>query len=583
MSGKRLTRGQRIAGKVGAAAVIAAMTSLPSELGHLLTGGQDTTQMAWAGKPPPSPPPPAAAPAAEPLNVAPSVHWFAAWDEANAPGSSDFFPTPSTYTGIANTQTQLNGSAVAGKPLGIKVEVPLSSADATNLFNTHYTGGKAISYVFGDFEGGTQATALTNITTLVNQVRGSTWSKNAYVGHYDLTPLNDADDPSYHAGGIGPNASAHRHWGKPEYDSSHVNMANTQLYPGAADFRNKSTFDWPNANIRTGLFIAPLERMTATQNVLNASYSGHKQIPWVARFNNAGNTSLDSDQNSSNGYQFVPGAALPQAGLNSTQTANQMLSRGDFSAQILHYRMRGAYSVNLFKEGDVGSVIAAAGNPDGAYTSAQAKQDVRDGWYNHSWNGRTNQIFAQSDAKPATMTLNPIVDSGTGMSRAESSGSLWSGTYSLNMANPASTNTVKGQNGKGALDILVSNLDTADHLVKFGTVDVYDVFTDHNANGYTYSEASNDLTMGRNALVQQGMHKLLQFDLVTTRVYNNASYTGGFKTQTVWLLNQNYNVFNNNNGRNDIGIPEPTTFGMLAAGGTMAVVCRRQRRKPAKA
>jgi len=38
-------------------------------------------------------------------------------------------------------------------------------------------------------------------------------------------------------------------------------------------------------------------------------------------------------------------------------------------------------------------------------------------------------------------------------------------------------------------------------------------------------------------------------------------------------------VFNADNDRNGRGIPEPTTFGSLAAAGAIAVVCRRQRRK----
>src|SRR6185369_11730337 len=74
----------------------------------------------------------------------------------------------------------------------------------------------------------------------------------------------------------------------------------------------------------------------------------HKQIPWVARFNNWGNNSLDTNNNPADGYRFVPGAPLPQSRLSGAQTAHQMMSRGDFSAQILHYRMRGAYSVMLF-------------------------------------------------------------------------------------------------------------------------------------------------------------------------------------------------------------------------------------------
>ena len=85
------------------------------------------------------------------------------------------------------------------------------------------------------------------------------------------------------------------------------------------------------------------------------------------------------------------------------------------------------------------------------------------------------------------------------------------------------------------------------------------------------------------------MHNMLEFDLVTTRVYNNSNYTSknngngksGYQTKTVWLLNQNYVVFGNNAGRGDTGIPEPTTFGMLAAAGSMSLVCRRQRRNKA--
>ena len=94
---------------------------------------------------------------------------------------------------------------------------------------------------------------------------------------------------------------------------------------------------------------------------------------------------------------------------------------------------------------------------------------------------------------------------------------------------------------------------------------------------HTYDDGSL-LAPSRNALIEQGMHRLLQFDLVTTKVYHNAGFGGTFDTKTIWLLNQNYLVFTNNN-RNDVGIPEPTTFGMLAAAGSMAVVCRRQRRK----
>ena len=167
------------------------------------------------------------------------------------------------------------------------------------------------------------------------------------------------------------------------------------------------------------------------------------------------------------------------------------------------------------------------------------------------------------------MTLNPIIDgtSDSGGKRAEQTGTLWSGVYSLSLKQ---------------LDILASNLDTTNHLIKFGTVDIYDVFTARNGSGYTYQDNSQSLTLSRNALIEAGMHRLLQFDLVTTRVYNSSSYSGSYKTQTIWLLNQNYTVFTNNN-RNEHGIPEPTTFGIMAAAGSMAVVCRRHRKNKIEA
>jgi len=539
--------------------------------------------MALAGKspPPPPPPPPASAPNVEPLNADPNVHWFAAWHEQTAPAPADFYPVPSNVGGVPFMQTQLNASAAIPKPLGIRVETPLSTTDANSLFNSKYpmpSGPKAISYVFGAIDTGTSAAQTTIIKNLVSQVRGSTWSKNAYVGQSDLVPLSSPDN--FRRGPL--------FFTESQYKDAKVNMANTELYPGDSTNRNKSTNDWANANIRTGLFVAPVGRMTAVQDKLDSSYKGtetltlaldrHKQIPYVTRFNNWGNSSLDTDQNPANGYAFVPGAPLNNGYVNLTpaQTANQMMGQGDFSAQIFHYRSRGAYSVKLFSESAAQTAVVG-------YTGAQAEQDVRDGWFGGGAPigpgtpagtglgpiAHANNIFGQTDNKRATMTLNPIIDgtsANAGM-RAEQTGTLWSGVYSLSLKQ---------------LDILASNLDTSNHLIKFGTVDVYDVFCVKNGSGYTYADNANVLSMGRNALVEAGMHRLLQFDLVTTRVYNSqADYlalNSKYSTKTIWLLNQNYVVFNNNN-RNDVGIPEPTTFGILAAAGSLGMICRRHRSK----
>jgi hypothetical protein len=243
--------------------------------------------------------------------------------------------------------------------------------------------------------------------------------------------------------------------------------------------------------------------------------------------------------------------------------------------------------VNLFSVPDASTPGGNSGGGVLGYNEASARQDVRDGWYGGTGVGalapiaHANMLFSKPDAEYATESYNPTVDGTTdpAKKRSEQSGTIWSGVYSLSM---------------GKLDILASNLDTVDHKVKFSLStgvngeehtlgDNKDgIYIAKNGSGYAYDDGTL-LNMGRNALIEAGMHRLLQFDLVTTRVYKNSTYTGSYSTKTIWLLNQSYQVFTNNN-RNDVGIPEPTTFGMLAAAGSMTVVCRRHRRnKQAKA
>jgi hypothetical protein len=186
--------------------------------------------------------------------------------------------------------------------------------------------------------------------------------------------------------------------------------------------------------------------------------------------------------------------------------------------------------------------------------------------------------MAQGDNQYATMTLNPNVV-GVGMNdRAEKAETIWSGQYSLTAPNTAS------KNNQGDMAILASNMDNVDHLIKFGMGDTpYDIYLEKNAAGYTW-EDNSDAEGSRNALIKSGMHKMLNFDLVETRVYDSFDLVGSeqkktYALRTVWLLSGSYDVFMNNGGRNDIGIPEPTTFGSLAAAGAIGMVCRRHRRK----
>ena len=245
MSGLKVSRGQRLVGMIASAAAMN------------LVG---TAAFADGPKP-------------QALNTPSGTHWFSDWEVKTNPAPLDFYATPNANNGnVPFVQGQLNTSATLGKPLGIQVyQGPLSSATASSLFNTHYNGDKAISYVFADFETGNKATDVSQTLALVNQVRGSKWSNNAYVGEFNLTPLK----------GYGPNVKdGYDPFGRgtpayteSQYKSAKVNMANTALYPGSAQDRNKSTFDWANANIRTGLFIAPIGRMTAVQSKLDKEVS----------------------------------------------------------------------------------------------------------------------------------------------------------------------------------------------------------------------------------------------------------------------------------------------------------------------
>jgi hypothetical protein len=544
-----------------------------------------------------------ASPYPAPANSGTTVHWFADWEVNTNSAPTDFFITPFTTTGnVTAVKAALQVSANQGRPTGVKItNAALSSAAAMSLFNMTYGTNpvQPVSYVFCDFEGSdsndnsddAKKFKLKKVKEIVAWT-DATQSNRNYVGEFGLVPLSGVDTGAHNGtGGYDPTRRGALFYTKSDYTAARVNMANTDLYPGSPNFRNKSTGDWAGNNIRGGLFIGPIGRMTAVQNVLSAPAAGggagefkgdiksvannmgkstqsqyNKQIPWVTRFNNFGNGSLNNTVVAGKPFAFKPG--LPAGSLTASQTANQMLGRGDFSAMIQHYRMRGAYTVNLFEPGVVG------------YTKTQMQDDVRSGWYGGSLNpadpnganatsrsaiAHANMIFGQADSKAATMTLNPVID-GTSLAtgiRSENSGTIWSGEYSVNMKK---------------LDILMSNMDqTMGHMIRFGKVDAYEVFTQKNGSGYVYDDgvltASN-----RSQLIESGMHRMLQFDLVSTRVYKKSNFTGGYKTQSVWLLNQNYLVFGNNAGRGDTGIPEPTTFGMLAAAGSMSLVCRRQRR-----
>ena len=142
-------------------------------------------------------------------------------------------------------------------------------------------------------------------------------------------------------------------------------MANPELYPGAPDYRNAAPtaiqlcwrFDAPN--IRSALFTLPIERLTIATNELYGRGASLSQT------NNGSATDASFAGGFKSGPEHPLGHAVQQLRQRrpdqrcraprrprsvpdgAANPANgQFPSRGDFMAQILQYRMRGADSIN---------------------------------------------------------------------------------------------------------------------------------------------------------------------------------------------------------------------------------------------
>jgi len=268
-------------------------------------------------------------------------------------------------------------------------------------------GKYKIDYTFADFEG---PDAVERTRSLMSRIKASSVTgpavsaNRAFVGNYHFFPtVVDRTAPAL------PSPYAN-------YFATGINMATEDLYPGSPGFRNPASGDSTAPNIRSALFTLPIERMTLTNVTLPA---GHAHVPYVNRFNNWGNLSLDTDRNAANGYQFV--------------TLNQLPSRGDFRAQVLHYRLRGADGVQGLDGGVVG------------YTQQQFQADIAAGW---NGTAEVREILADPNARRATLDTQVKTDGV--LKSLENAGVVVSGAYS---------------EIKGKLVLLVSNLDESAHAV----------------------------------------------------------------------------------------------------------------------
>jgi hypothetical protein len=476
---------------------------------------------------------------------------------SNQPGSNvgqpGFAPAPFlNNSNAAQVAAILQSRQNSNLLLAVKVIEPLTNPASVAIFNQF-----PVNYVFADFE---DAAAVGRTRALADQVIASGTSRNAYVGNFNFYPNagNDTTRPGV------VNTIAQSFQNRPvsqDYFDSRGRVgttfgrqtANQALYPGAPDYRNPAAGNSNAPNIRAALFTLPIQRQTfATNGLLNRSvptgsqstayntpFSGYQNgaqnIPYATRFNNWGNNALDTDGNPSNGYAFVQNAATPSTG--------QLLSRGDLSAMILHYRLRGADSIHMFNEA-AGSVVG--------YSENQEQGDIKTGWAaGGASNGAVvNGIFSRKNYGFANLT-NVIGDLGgssgdTNARSTEVAGAVWSGVFDR-PSTPGATRK---------LAILLSNLSSATKTIDMPNL----VGGFRTVSGLAGSE--DDYVMAA------GTHRLLTFTLSgdAWRIDRNSS-GARIGDQVVFL----------DNNRNGVGIPEPSSMTLLGAG-TLGLLIRRRRK-----
>jgi len=386
-------------------------------------------------------------------------------------------------------ETPNNALPVAQYLLGQPIKaVKIYQQLTPGTVNTVY-GAQNVNFTFGDIEG---PNALAQFTATAGLIRASSATgpqvnqNKSFVGNFDLAPI--VTDPS-RAAGTFTNTYA-------QYLASGANMANESLYPGNSGFKNPGQVPGGTStspNIRSALFTLPIVRASIVSASLPA---GHLHIPYVNRFNNFYAGLANDTYTHPNG--FTQQSFVADAGHG---TANQLLSRGDFSAMIAHYRARGVNGVQGLDGGVVG------------YTKDQFHDDILAGWHFSPF----ETILNGAGARTATLDTVASVDGVT--KNIEDTGVVFSGVYSL----------TQGPGGAGKLALLVSNLDDAPHTLSI-------------LNKIGGKSIPGSLS------IAGGQHKLLDF-------------TGA---GTQWSLqNPGGTLVFVDNDRNGVGVPEPTMIGGL--------------------
>lgn len=442
--------------------------------------------------------------------------------------STGYTPAPFLTDANASSVASFFDSELAQNPnavLAVKVTQPLTGA-GLQVFNNY-----AVKYVYADFEG---SSAFGYTRALADNVKSSTRSAGAFIGNFNLYSV-PSDPTRTGAPNTGAANSFSHIFGDSDYTNSHVTMANPAAYPGSPDFVYKN----PNPNavgqqfptLRTAFFVLPIDRVTFTTTSIPA---GQANIPWVSRFNVWGNQQLNNspnyvDPSTGQTYQYAFNTNDPA----HPEYANQLPSAGDFSAQVLHERLRGATSYNLFNYSTPYAAVIG-------YTANQERQDALNGW-NAGGNATVNAIFSRNNYKLANL-INAVPVQLNGQKTI-----LWSAYSGLALSG------VYDQSGATRqLALLLSNMnsvpETVDFYQQYGGASV-------DLNGFNGSGTST----GQFYTIAPGTHHLLEFNLVGSQ----------------WTAFADDSVFADSN-RTGVGVPEPASLSLLGIG-AFGLLLRRRR------